>query len=236
MKSFAFCIILVFATSSCFAQNKFMLNSIVGQVTVLINGKQYFIDSAATKIPTHYPKFDTLIFKRDAISLGVPIICNFKPDSNYSITMGCCAKPDIAKSSKLSCDSCQFWKLPTDLAKIHRQFADKPFFSIRTKTTPRDSIYAWHDDPTIQPEYKLINTQLWCFGVPPKGFYWSNISTFTFFRTDQSLPVHEKTDMEEFLGMKNIVQLNSISLRLFDDQRFVLTYDENNNSVILAYE
>jgi hypothetical protein len=236
MKSFALCIYLIFVTGACFGQNKFLLNSLIGQQIVLINGKQYFIDSTATKIPTQYPRFDTLIFKRDAISLGVPIICNFKPDSNYSITIACCAEPDITEMSKLNCDSCQFWDLTTDLDKIHRQFVDKPFISIRTKIAPKDSIYAWHADAACRTQHKLIGTDLWRLGVPPKCFYWSNITTITFFKTDPTLPKHEETDMEQFLRIKNIVNLASVSFRLFDDQRFILTFDENANSVILQYE
>ena len=236
MKTIFIKTVFLLATFSCYSQNKFLLISSVGFVTVKINGRQYYIDSVGTKIPTNYPKFDTLVFRSEYSESNYPIICNFKPDTNYSIIGACCGSLDIVPSSKLDCDSLQYWGWPEDIEKIKNQLMDKPFISLRTKKNPKDSIYAWHEDASCMTEHKAINTQLWRLGVPPKCSYWTNITTIMFFKTDNKLPVHEQSDLEEFLDIKNIVELTSISFRLFDNERFMIIYDVKNNKATLKYE
>ncbi len=236
MKTTFFGLLFFLSTIGGFAQrNQFTLNSYVGTYPVKINGKKYSVDSIGIAIATNYPRFDTLIFlMHDPESLS-PILCNFKPDSLYSVTMACCGMPDLVKAKPHN-DSLDVWKYPQDEDKIRNYWMDKPYISIRTKDQPKDSIYAYHQDFTLQPELKLIGINLWRLGVPRKGHFWNNITTIQFFKTDPNLPPHKPTDFEEFLGMKNIVLLGSISFRLFDDQRFVIIYDETTNTVSLAYE
>jgi hypothetical protein len=202
---------------------------------VVINGKSYTIDSVGTKIRTNYPNFDTLVFKPEHWEFKTIIICNFKPDSTYSITGACCGSLDIVPQSKLKCDSLNYWGAE-DFTKIQEQLLDKPFISIKTKSTTKDSIFAWHADAACNTKHNVINTNPWQLGVPPKCFYWSNITTIQFFKTDDKLPKHEDTHLEEFIGIKNIVELASISFRLFDNQRFLLIYDDIKNTVKLEYE
>jgi len=113
---------------------------------------------------------------------------------------------------------------------------NKPFISIRTKRNPKDSIYAWHADFACETEYKLINSTLWRLGIPPKCFYWNNFTTITFFKTDEKMQKHEMTNLEEFLDMKNIIELASIKFILFDNEKFIIIFDERNNSITLEYE
>ena len=218
----------------CYSQNRFTLNSLVDLQTVQINGKQYSIDSIGTKIKTNYPDFDTIVFL--SYYDNCPIICNFKPDSIYSITGACCDEVDIIPQSKLNNDSLHIWDFEKDHEKILNQLMNKPFISIRTKKNPKDSIYAWHADITCETEYKLINSRLWHLGVPPKGFYWNNITTIQFFKTDNKMPNHPTTGLEEFLGIKNVVELASISFLLFDNERFIIIYDEEKNIARIRYE
>jgi hypothetical protein len=236
MRLFLISAIILLAVSSRASQNQFLLTSPFGKQRVQVNGIKYLIDSIGTRIVTNYPKFDTLCFLSQGPRLIEPILCNFKPDSSYCIAPACCGSLDIIPMSKLVNDSLRFWKLETDLPKIQKQLMDKPYISIRTKPSPKDSVYAWHSDAACKTEYKLITDDLWRLGVPPKCFYWSNVTTIQFFKIDNSLPAHEVTDFEEFLGIKNIVELTSISFRLFDNERFVLIYDESINSVTLEYE
>lgn len=224
----------LFITISCYSQNKFLLNSSAGIQTVVVNDRQYSIDSTGTQIATNYPKFDTLYFRTEHYESN-RIICNFKPDSAYSISHACCANLDIIPRSKLDYDSLKYWDYE-DFYKIQNQLMDKPFISIRTKTKTKDSIYAWHADAACVTKHKVINTKLWRLGIPPKCYYWNNITTIQFFKKDDELPNHEDTFLEEFLGIKNIVELTSISFRLFDNERFVVIYDEKNNKASLEYE
>jgi len=226
---------LIFTLTS-YSKGKFSLNSPHGVQTVIINGKHYSIDSIGKKIPTNYPRFDTLSFQYEDHDSNFPVICNFKPDTSYCLIGACCGSIDIVPASKLKSDSLKHWSWPEDLEKIKGQLMDKPFISVRTKKSPKDSIYAWHEDASCITANSMINTQLWRLGVPPKCAYWNNITTILFFRTDNKLPVHEETDLEEFLSIKNIVELSSISFRLFDDERFVIIYDEAKNEATLKYE
>ncbi|MCW3104037.1 MAG: hypothetical protein JWO09_2477 [Bacteroidetes bacterium] len=228
--------LLLMLTLTSYSKNKFSLNSSVGVQTVIINGREYSIDSIGKKIPTHYPGLDTLSFKDEDRESNFPIICNFKPDTSYSLIGACCGSIDIVPASKLSYDSLKYWSWPEDIEKIKYQLMDKPFISIRTKKNLKDSIYAWHEDASCITEHKVISTQPWRLGVPPKCAYWNNITTILFFKTDNTLPSHEETDLEEFLSIKNIVGLTSISFRLFDDGRFIIIYDEKNNKATLKYE
>ena len=226
----------ILSVQTLFSQNKFTLLSQVGHQTILVNGKKYSIDSIGTKIKTRHPKFDTLTFLRESSNSKIQIICNFKPDSSYFITYACCGSLDIIPKSKFNCDSLKYWNDEKDFEKIKNQVLDKPFLSIRTKKPPKDSIYAWHSDAACLTEHKLISTELWRLGIPPKCFYWSNITPIQFFKTDSKSKLSRNKDVEELLDKKYIVELKTIYLRLFDNQKFILTFDEENTSIILAYE
>jgi len=214
----------------------FFISSTIGKQPILINGKQYIVDSIGVEIKTYYPKFDTLIFDKESANSEMKLICNFKPDSSYVITYACCGSLDIIPKSKFNCDSLKYWDFDKDFDKIQNQFLDKPYLSIRTKNTPRDSVYAWHSDAACLTEHKLIGTELWRLGVPPKCFYWTNITPILFFKTDAKSKKKRNKDVEEFLDKNNVIELTTIYLRLFDNQRFVLTFDEKHNAVKLSYE
>jgi hypothetical protein len=221
---------ILFAAINCCAQKQFTLSSGVGNTTISINGKNYQLDSASAEIPTHYPRFDTLIFRDRE---NTPILCNFKPDSSYIVIGACCGSFDIVNTSKLRNDSLQYWSPFENIEKIHTALMDKPFISIRTKVAPTDSIYAFHEDAACNGKYKRIDTTLWRPGVPPKCVYWTNVTTITFVAQKKE---EVDTDLEEFLGLSSAARLCSVSFRLFDDERFLLIYDEHKNSVELTYE
>lgn len=212
------------------------MNSAVGSTVVKVNGKQYPIDSNGIKIKTNYPRFDTLFFLVDDPHFDRPVLCNFKPDTTYSVSGACCGSLDIVPASKLRNDSLEHWDIENDFDKIQNQLLDMPFISIRTLKKPKDSIYAWHADAACMTEHKTIDTKPWQLGVPPKCFYWSNITTIQFFKTDPAMAAHEPTALEDFLSIDNIVELAHLSFRLFDNQRFVIVYDERKNLPVLKYE
>ncbi len=236
MKQFLAILLIIFFYQIGYSQGNFTLKSYVGVQQISLNGVQYVIDSVELTIPTNYPNFDTLVFTSNAANSNNRIICNFKPDTNYSITMACCGSNDIVPTSKLHNDSLKYWDYEKDFDKIQNQFWDKPFISIRTKTNPQDSIYAWHADAACETEYKLISTELWRLGVPPKCFYWNNITFIVFFKKSEINKTLREKDTAEFLGFNNIEILASISFRLFDNDRFVIIFDEQNKTVKLEYE
>ena len=89
-----------------FGQKHFKIKSSVNKpIEIKVNGKVYTIDSTYQEIETHYPEFDSLILtweKRNTTK--DPIICNFKPDSTYSIYHSCCASLDIYPTSEVEHD------------------------------------------------------------------------------------------------------------------------------------
>lgn len=228
--------LMFFLEIDCSAQRHFTLITSIGTQSVQVNGTIYQVDSNGIRIKTNYPQLDTLIFKSDVANVNDPILCNFKPDSTYAVSVACCGSLDLIKASRLNNDSLKYWDPETDLEKIHNQLMVKPFLSISTKQKTKDSIYAWHADAACNTEHKLISTKPWQLGIPPKCFYWSNITYLLFFKTNQQLPPHKKTDTEEFLGIDNIVVLKSIGFILFDEEKFMLTYDEKKNEVSITYE
>lgn len=236
MKKVIFLTISILNGFCCFSQNDFILNSDIDFTTVKINGKQYQVDSGGIEIKTNYPRFDTLTFLENAANVNIPIICNFKPDTVYSIILSCCGSFDIIPTSKLKYDSLFHWDFGIDVDKIQNKLMDKPFISIRTIDNPKDSIYAWQVDYASSPHPKQINSTLWRLGIPHKGAYWSNITKIEFFKTKVNTIQLENSDMEEFLQIKNIQVLSSISFRLFDNERFVIIFDEKSNSITLEYE
>ena len=236
VKQIILTISIVASCSVGYAQGNFALKSYVGAQNISLNGVQYVIDSVESTIPTNYPSFDTLVFNSDAANSNNRIICNFKPDTNYYITMACCGSNDIIPTSKLHNDSLKYWDYEKDFDKIQNQFWDKPFISIRTKTNPQDSIYAWHADVACGTEHKVISTELWRLGVPPKCFYWNNITYIVFFKKSEENRTLKEEQTAEFLGFENIEILASISFRLFDNERFIIIFDEENKTVKLEYE
>ncbi len=236
MKQILLTLLIILFYSIGYSQQNFVLTSHVGIHKISINGIIYFTDSIGVKIPTNYPIFDTLIFKAEFPGSNSPIICNFKPDTIYTISMACCGSRDIIPLSKFENDSLKYWDLEKDFDKIQNQFMDKPFISIRTRKKPQDSIYAWHADAACRTEHNLISTDLWKLGVPPKCFYWNNITSIVFFKKSKINETIQEKHSGEFLGFDNIKILSNISFRLFDNERFVLIFDYENKAVKLEYE
>ena len=58
----------------------------------------------------------------------------------------------------------------------------------------------------------------------------------SFIKQDNTRTNHQKTDLEEFLEKDNLTELAKIYFRLFDDQRFILIFDEENKSIEIKYE
>jgi len=228
-------IFLLILNLNCFSQNHFMLNTVIGDsVEVTVNGTKIFLRSEYTKVKTNYPKFDTLF-----LSQKKPIICNFKPDTNYSVSGACCATLDIIPSSKLDCDSLKIWDFEVDASKIQRQLMDRPFISLRLSQNKNDTIYGWYADYACMPKFKALSKEAWGYGVPVKCFYWSNISPFIFFKSDEDYSRGLKSDgtvEDEYPDFEKIDKLASISLRLFDNQKFILTYDVETETIQLEYE
>lgn len=229
-------LIAVINISALFSQKKFLLLSHAGIRDVLINGKKYKIERTGISIKTLYPKFDTLSFLSGAANQNDKIICNFKPDSSYVISGACCGSLDIIPQSRFNCDSLKYWDGEKDFEKIQNLFLDKPYLSVRTRKPPADSLYAWHADAACVTAHSLIDTSLWKLGIPPKCFYWNNITPILFFKTDALSQQKRNDDVAEFLDKKNVIELTTIYLRLFDNQKFILTFDEETRSVKLSYD
>lgn len=221
-----------------FGQKYFQLQSTIGSFDIILNGKIHTIDSNFKKLPTRFPQFDTLRFRNETWSDETAFICNFKPDSSYSCITACCGTTDIIQSWKLQNDSVRFWDLELDFDKIQRLFMDRPSFTLKIKNgTSKDSIYAWYCDHACFPSFKLIDKNGWEYGTPAKCFYWSNMSMFEFFKSkeDYSKDINQYGIVEDVFP-DGSQRLGYIFVRLFDDEKFTITYDVKKKNIRLEYD
>lgn len=227
--------ILFLPTIPLLGQKPFRIASATGPQMIKLNGQKYRVDSTGIMLHTQFSRFDTLSFCGENPNVNDPILCNFKPDSSYTIIQACCGSLDIVSSAK--------WKLlewngeydENYLLQTQLQLMDRPYLFIKTKRPPKDSLYAWHNDPACETSHHLIHTDPWPLGVPPKCYYWSNITYITFFKTDSKSTEERNNTLEEFLGLENVVELGHVGLRLFDDQKFLLTFDERKRAIRVGY-
>jgi hypothetical protein len=230
---------LIIITIFClkiYGQNYFRLNSAVDTVIVELNGKDYQIGETATKLKTNFPSFDTVRFKN--YNGKAPILCNFKPDSSYTLFSACCASVDIIPTWKTQIDSIKYWDYEYEFDKIQKITMDRPFFTLKIiNGTNRDSIYAWYEDAACFPSFKLIDKKGWKYGVPGKCFYWTNISSFVFFKSKMDYSKDkDKYGVVNDVFPDNTEELGRIVIRLFDNQRFIIMYDVKLKTVTLKYE
>jgi len=226
---------LLFSGVNLLGQNTFKIESPNKIIIIKLNGKTYSVGSKAVTISTNYPDFDTLSLSLGETDWDENIICNFKPDSIYILETACCGSIDIFPSDKLKNDSLKHWNFSKDIDKIHKQLLDKPNITIRTKSHTTKEIFAWIVDPACDLKNKSINKP-WQVGVPPKCNYWSNITNILFYKIDNNMPEHKPTQTETFLNIENIVEINSIRFRLFDDENFEIIVNIESGNVIIEYQ
>lgn len=235
-------VLIVFLVSSAaFGRGHFRVQSTVGKVQISVNGKVYPIDSNFTRIRTAYPEFDTLRIVEKSQMGSNPIVCNFKPDSSYSLIVACCSSLDIVPSRKANSDSLRIWleEYEENVGRIQSLLLDHPQFTLRLKNGSfQDSIYGWYVDYACFPRFRMLDQSGWDYGAADKCFYWTNISTFAFFKSTEDYA--NDTDslgvVHDVFPEDGVAVLDRITVRLFDDERFVLDYDVRKGKVVLRRE
>ena len=221
-------------------QSTFKLNSEVGdRLRLEINGRIFYLQEKPINISTNYPQFDTLVFLSEGSNSNDKIICNFKPDSSYSIASACCASLDIIPTSKLKNDSLKAWyeDYESNFSKIQKALLDRPHISLRLRSESNDTIFGWYVDMACFPQFKKLDVEKWDYGAPEKCFYWNNISPFIFFRSSVHYESNEKGIIEDvYPEYEEIEILGEIQVRLFDNNAFILTFDPETKKVKLEYE
>lgn len=231
-------LIIVFGSAISYGQKTFTLQSSIGDgFPVEINGRTYTVNSDELRINTNYPDFDTLAFLNEGPDHSRKVLCNFKPDSSYSLTVACCGSLDIAPAYKLQIDQLLFWDDEKDDGKIQALLLDRPHISLQLTREPDRPVYGWYADMACFTRYKQLTTDKWEYGTPEKCFYWSNVSTFLFFESENACPDgwNQQGECEEYPD-ESITVLGSVTYRLFDNERFILSYDPMLKKVSLAYE
>jgi hypothetical protein len=229
----------------CRGQQYFHVQSSIGEITIEVNGKTYTIDSTFSRIKTHYPGFDTLLFRTVSDGMDREILCNFQPDSVYTFLPACCGSIDIVpfRETQVVEDSLWWDDFEGNFDKIQAVFLDRPFVTLKVVNgSVKDSVYGWYSDHACWPSFKLLDSIGWGYGAPVKCFYWNNISTFVFFtgtgpdtagRNEQGVV---EDDFPEDYFATGYAKLGDITVRLFDRRRYVITYDVASGRVELAYE
>jgi hypothetical protein len=227
-----------------FGQKSFKIKSNVNRpIEIMVNGNVYAIDSTFQEIETNFPEFDSLFLSWEkGHRTKDPILCNFKPDSLYSIFHSCCATLDVYPTNEVENDSLNHWDFEADHSKIQKLMLDNPSITFRTNGEITDSIYAWYVDYSCMPQFKLINEKGWEYGSPDKCFYWSNISWFRFFKIQKDFSTfqNEKGIVEDIYPDQELSNtyelLGQIVVRLFDNDKYIIYYDVGEKKVSLHYE
>lgn len=208
----------------------------MGEQVMHVNGKRYLIDSTYTKIKSHYPLFDTLSFGVEKGSSNREILCQFKPDSMYTLIMACCASTDIVPSWKAYADSLKHWDYERDFEKIQHLLLDVPKFKVKlSNASIDDTIYAWSPDYACLPRIIHVKDTLQEYGRIDKCWYWTNISAIEFFKTDEQLNLLKEDDgfIYEVFPKDNRNQLADIFFRIFDNDFYTIVYDIKTKEIEL---
>lgn len=230
MKVISIILVLYLSPFLSNGQNFFELKSEVGLKTIKINGKEYNIESSKQLVKTNFPDFDTLYFDSEE-----PIICNFKPDSSYSLIMACCGSTDIVSSYKYEITKSMNFESEKDIEEIKSVLLDQPYLFINTINNFTDSIYAWNSDAACQPVFNKLDKEFWKMGQPPKCYYWSNINYILFFQKDTKYSsINDKDDdIESLLEIDGVHRLKYIAIRFFDNEHFEITFDKSINEIFI---
>jgi len=199
--------------------------------TIRVNGKSYSIDSIPLRIPTNYPKLDSICL------LYCPgnnreneyfILADFMPDSSYTIVPACCASIDIVKSRLWESDSLKsyFGDYEETFSKIQSILLNKVNFEVRILNAKKDEdVFAWIADHACFANYTLTSKNFRSLKVS-KCFYWTNINVVEFVRFQK--PINQSLNgyfLEEFRFPETKEILASISLRIFEQKTRFITYD-----------
>lgn len=231
------CLIIILGAVICHGQQTFTIQSAMGEsLPVTINGRKYNLNDTETIAQTNYPDFDTLIFPGIILGDDIHIICNFKPDSSYSLINACCGVMDIVPTYKLQVDKLLFWDNEEDHEEVQALLMDKPHISLQLTQASEQPVYGWYADMACFTRYKQLTTIKWEYGTPEKCFYWNNISTFLFFESGNACPDgwNEQGECEAYPD-EAITVLGSVTYRLFDNERVVISYDPVSKKISLAY-
>jgi hypothetical protein len=230
-------LMLIFTTClHLFGQQYFHLNSALDTVIVELNGTIYQVGASGNRLSTNYPGFDTVRLKRDYWTS--PFLCNFKPDSSYTLFPACCASMDIIPAWKARVDSLKIWDYELDFDKIQQLLMDKPVITLKIiHGTRKDRIYGWYADYACFPRFKLITRRGWKYGTPFKCFYWSNLSHFVFFTSKHNYQKSTHTSgVVEDVYPEDVEELGAITVRLFDHQKFSIIYDVKLKNIRVQYD
>jgi len=114
---------------------------------------------------------------------------------------------------------------------------DWPTFTLKVlNATKTDSVYGWYADYSCFAKFKLLDNNGWFYGPAQKCFYWTNISTFQFFKSHENYTrdLNPKNEIENiYPEPENINVLSFLNVRLFDNNKYLITYDNKGKSIKL---
>ncbi|GAB5419216.1 MAG: hypothetical protein Crog4KO_25610 [Crocinitomicaceae bacterium] len=229
-----------------FGQETFHLRSSIGEQLVAFNGGEYQVDSIGIELETHYPGFDTIQFQIDERDRNF-VLCNFKPDSSYSLIVACCGSIDLTPSSRLENDSLSLWDYETDFDKIQGVLMDYPTFSFQLTETISDTVWGWVSDAACFPKIYPMTTEALEYGSPNKCFFWSNINHLHFFTqetplnfwvNDDGLQEPQSSVLKEYdlPDFETFVTVGSVAVRFFDDHHFLVMVNPRTKEVYIRYD
>lgn len=209
---------------------------------IVLNGDTVLIDSNRASLQTNYPVFDTLFMDGRG-----PILCNFKPDSSYTLILACCGTVDIVQTYKW-----ESWKQVVDahpdsifeVLDAYPYLVDLPEISMQLTSNVPDTIYGWYADYACFPTLKRMVSDHAAKIPIVKCYYWTNISTFEFFKSQEDYLklADEAGEIEDAFREVGAWSeevdplLGSLTVRLFDGGHYLITYDPKSGAMKLTSE
>jgi len=228
-----FFLFFILGNSVIYSQKYFYLNSRSDTIPVIVNGTIFKIGEEFQKIRTNYPRLDTIQFQDHAWKDSSCILCNFKPDTSYSLFFNCCGTIDINPSSKWNNDSLGLWDYETEFEKYQKVLMDLPYITLSISNgSEKDSIYGWYVDYACFPRFKILNKKGWNYGQPNKCFYWNNISPFLFFQSKENYdPYKDGNGIINDVYPADYYELARVYVRLFDNEKHRINYDVKTKKI-----
>ena len=129
------------------------------------------------------------------------------------------------------------------LSKIQGILLDSPHFIFKTKNTkPGDTIYVWNADAACMPRIGLASGSGCDYGDPNKCYYWTNINFLTFFHSKNKYKFSDDKHICEYDGINeapfpedDAEMLGTLSVRLFDNKKYIVTYDAKTKKITIEY-
>lgn len=224
------------------AQSTFKVKCLIRPTFLSVNGVNKLVDSNYVTFNTNYPAFDSFAINDMMWSIKPKVLADFKPDSLYVITYGCCSEIEIFPARMLEVSNIDRNTDDEKADSIHKCISmGQNQFIIEMKGAHKsDSIYAWNNSAVCTPMVKLLDEKPWYMGKTEYCLYSSSIRSFQFFKiknTDSNQLVSDISgNILEMFHQHMIEELGRLTFRFFDRDKYRIVFDYRDRTIKIFRE